>query len=247
MDWRRVMDINLTAVIEGTKLAVQAMKGRGGQILNVGSAAGLYPMQFGPLYTASKGGVVMFTRALLGLKQMGIRANALCPECQDGMPEAGWNDSNLSAKQIEAKVQERQLAALKRERALAYARTQQQLKRTSPKPVLPLFIECEVEKAHWGWSYMERWSSARPWESRIFENHSAFKDVADVSKSVDVSTTRNAKDTSSEPKHGNDTFAIREVHSVQQLYHKHIRWNRPWFSCIKASGGADGRHHRGCK
>ncbi|KAG0573072.1 hypothetical protein KC19_VG146300 [Ceratodon purpureus] len=42
-------------------------------------------------------------------------------------------------------------------------------------------------------------------------------------------------------------FAIREVHSVQQLYHKHIRWNRPWFSCIKASGGADGRHHRGCK
>ncbi|KAG0595579.1 hypothetical protein M758_UG178500 [Ceratodon purpureus] len=30
-------------------------------------------------------------------------------------------------------------------------------------------------------------------------------------------------------------FAIREVHSV------------PWFSCIKASGGADGRHHRGCK
>ena len=41
------------------------------------------------------------------------------------MPEAGWNDSNLSAKQIEAKVQERQVAALKRERALAYARTQQ--------------------------------------------------------------------------------------------------------------------------
>jgi hypothetical protein len=74
----------------------------------------------------------------------------------------------------------------------------QQLKRTSPKPVLPLFIECEVEKAHWGWSYMERWSSARPWESRIFENHSAFKDVTDgqVSKSVDVNTTRNAKDTS---------------------------------------------------
>jgi hypothetical protein len=37
--------------------------------------------------------------------------------------EAGWNDSNLSAKQIEAKVQERQVAVLKRERTLAYART----------------------------------------------------------------------------------------------------------------------------
>lgn len=81
VDWRKVMDVNLTAVIEGTRLAVQAMKGRGGgQILNIGSAAGLYPMQYGSLYSASKGGVVMFTRALRGLKQMGIRANVLCPE-----------------------------------------------------------------------------------------------------------------------------------------------------------------------
>jgi hypothetical protein len=42
---------------------------------------------------------------------------------QDEVTEAGWNDSNLSAKQIEAKVQERQVAVLKRERTLAYART----------------------------------------------------------------------------------------------------------------------------
>lgn len=31
------------------------MKGRGGLILNIASAAGLYPMQFGPIYSASKG------------------------------------------------------------------------------------------------------------------------------------------------------------------------------------------------
>ena len=49
----------------------------------------------------------------------------MCCTAQDGLTEAGWNDSNLSAQQIEAKVQERQVAALKRERALAYARTQQ--------------------------------------------------------------------------------------------------------------------------
>lgn len=79
-EWRKVVDINLTAVIDGTRLAVQAMKGRGGLILNIASAAGLYPMQFGPIYSASKGGVVMFTRALLGLKKLEIRANALCPE-----------------------------------------------------------------------------------------------------------------------------------------------------------------------
>ncbi|KAG0624469.1 hypothetical protein M758_3G250400 [Ceratodon purpureus] len=80
VNWRKVMDVNLNAVIEGTKFAVQAMKGRGGQILNIASAAGLYPSQFGPLYSSSKGGVVMFTRALVGLKKLGIRANVLCPE-----------------------------------------------------------------------------------------------------------------------------------------------------------------------
>lgn len=75
--------------------------------------------------------------------------------------------------------------------------------RASPKSVLPLFIECEVEKGHWGWSYMERWASARPWERRIFENNSALKDGVDghVSRSVDRSGTRNVRDTSSDPKH----------------------------------------------
>jgi len=41
------------------------------------------------------------------------------------LTEAGWNDNQLSAQQIEAKMQERQVAALKRERAMTYAKTQQ--------------------------------------------------------------------------------------------------------------------------
>jgi hypothetical protein len=36
-----------------------------------------------------------------------------------------WENDDTSCEQIEAKVQEKQVAALKRERALAYARTQQ--------------------------------------------------------------------------------------------------------------------------
>lgn len=44
---------------------------------------------------------------------------------QDGLTEAGWNDNQLSAQQIEARLQEKQVAALKRERAMMYAKTQQ--------------------------------------------------------------------------------------------------------------------------
>ncbi|BBN17225.1 prostaglandin reductase 3 [Marchantia polymorpha subsp. ruderalis] len=83
--WRRTMDVNLSAVIDGTRLAVQTMRRtkQPGVIINVASAAGLYPSIAMPIYSASKAGVVMFSRSLGGLKREGIRVNALCPEFVD--------------------------------------------------------------------------------------------------------------------------------------------------------------------
>eukprot|EP00850_Spirogloea_muscicola_P016453 SM000133S26819 [mRNA] locus=s133:198414:204707:- [translate_table: standard] len=80
--WRTVLNVNLVAVIDGTRLAVRAMKEKAhkGVIINVASAAGLYPIPNGPIYSGSKGGVVLFTRSLAHLRKDGIRVNALCPE-----------------------------------------------------------------------------------------------------------------------------------------------------------------------
>ncbi|KAL5541104.1 hypothetical protein UlMin_043390 [Ulmus minor] len=80
--WRRTVNVNLVAVIDCTRLAIKTMQAakRPGVIINLGSASGLYPMYNDPIYSASKGGVVMFTRALLPLKRQGIRINVLCPE-----------------------------------------------------------------------------------------------------------------------------------------------------------------------
>ncbi|KAG2255212.1 hypothetical protein Bca52824_074506 [Brassica carinata] len=63
-------------------MTIKAMKGKQkpGVIINMGSAAGLYPMSFDPIYSAAKGGVVLFTRSLAHLKRQGIRINVLCPE-----------------------------------------------------------------------------------------------------------------------------------------------------------------------
>ncbi|KAG0601071.1 hypothetical protein M758_11G081700 [Ceratodon purpureus] len=77
--WRKVIEVNLIALIDGTSKAIQEMKERGGLILNLGSAASFIPVPFGPIYSASKGGVAMFTRSLAHLG-MGIRVNSLCPE-----------------------------------------------------------------------------------------------------------------------------------------------------------------------
>ncbi|KAH7440639.1 hypothetical protein KP509_03G003500 [Ceratopteris richardii] len=80
--WRRVLDVNLIALIDSTRLAIQEMLkgGHGGTILNVASAAGLYPSPDAPVYSSSKGGVALFSRSLVALRKKGVRVNAICPE-----------------------------------------------------------------------------------------------------------------------------------------------------------------------
>lgn len=77
--WRKMLDTNLTAVIDGTGKAIQAMKEQGGLILNMASSSSFMPSHVVQVYSASKAGVAMFTRSLAHLG-MGIRVNALCPE-----------------------------------------------------------------------------------------------------------------------------------------------------------------------
>jgi hypothetical protein len=80
--WKRTVNVNLIAVIDCTRLAIKTMETtkKPGVIINMGSASGLYPLYSDPIYGASKGGVVMFTRSLVPYKRQGIRINVLCPE-----------------------------------------------------------------------------------------------------------------------------------------------------------------------
>ncbi|KAH9656101.1 PKS ER domain-containing protein [Citrus sinensis] len=80
--WRFTLDVNLIAVIDCTQKAIGIMQAakKPGVIINMGSSAGLYPMYNDPIYSASKGGVVLFTRSLTPYKRKGIRINVLCPE-----------------------------------------------------------------------------------------------------------------------------------------------------------------------
>ncbi|OMO63203.1 Alcohol dehydrogenase superfamily, zinc-type [Corchorus olitorius] len=80
--WRQTINVNLIAIVDCTRLAIKTMQAlqKPGVIINLGSSAGLYPMYMDPIYAASKGGVVMFTRSLVPYKRQGIRINVLCPE-----------------------------------------------------------------------------------------------------------------------------------------------------------------------
>ncbi len=91
-DWKLVIDIDLTAVIDATRLAVREMRraGNAGAIVNTASLIGLWPMPDAPIYAAAKAGVVNFTRSLGYLvDESNIRVNAICPELVD-TPMALW-------------------------------------------------------------------------------------------------------------------------------------------------------------
>jgi NAD(P)-dependent dehydrogenase (short-subunit alcohol dehydrogenase family) len=80
----RVMNVNLGGVVLGTRLAIPALRRRGGgAIVNTASMAALFPMADDPIYSATKAGVTMFTRACARLAEEGIRVNAVLPGLVD--------------------------------------------------------------------------------------------------------------------------------------------------------------------
>ncbi|HEY1852175.1 MAG TPA: SDR family oxidoreductase [Candidatus Binataceae bacterium] len=92
--WRRVIEIDLFAVILGCHLAAPLMDPKGGAIINTASMAGLYPYKEDPVYGAAKAGVVNFTYSLAPwAAKRNIRVNCVCP---------GVVDTPLVRKGIEA-------------------------------------------------------------------------------------------------------------------------------------------------
>lgn len=78
-DWAIVMDVNLKGPFFMAQAAIPQLSD-GGSILNIASDAGLVGNTGAAVYSASKGGLVLLTKALaLELAPRRIRVNALCP------------------------------------------------------------------------------------------------------------------------------------------------------------------------
>jgi NAD(P)-dependent dehydrogenase (short-subunit alcohol dehydrogenase family) len=80
-DWDKVIQINLTATFDVTRLAVPHLKqSAAGVIINISSVAGRFGYANRCAYSATKWGLIGFTKTLsIELGQYGIRANAILP------------------------------------------------------------------------------------------------------------------------------------------------------------------------
>ncbi|XP_010279173.1 PREDICTED: protein IQ-DOMAIN 1 [Nelumbo nucifera] len=78
--------------------------------------------------------------------------------------EVEWSGGSDTMEEILARIQQREEAAVKRERAMAYAFSHQWRANSNQNQGQ---FPYGLANANWGWSWMDRWIAARPWESRV--------------------------------------------------------------------------------
>lgn len=82
-NWRKITSVNLDGVFLGTKYSMELMQNTpGGSIINISSAYGIVGNPGSAAYCASKGGVILFSKAsALEFAKLPnpIRVNSVCP------------------------------------------------------------------------------------------------------------------------------------------------------------------------
>jgi NAD(P)-dependent dehydrogenase (short-subunit alcohol dehydrogenase family) len=79
-DWDLVLDVNLRGAFLMSRAAIPHLVTSQGSIVNVASDLGLIGLAVHAAYCASKGGLVLMTKAMaLDLAPHGVRVNAVCP------------------------------------------------------------------------------------------------------------------------------------------------------------------------
>ncbi|KAG4390127.1 hypothetical protein GLYMA_06G232400v4 [Glycine max] len=103
----------------------------------------------------------MITEARIKQKRL---ENQLKLEAKIHELQVEWSGGSETMEEILSRLHQREEAAVKRERAMAYAYSHQW------RPNCSQYLghaTYSLGKESWGWSWKERWVAARPWEIRV--------------------------------------------------------------------------------
>jgi meso-butanediol dehydrogenase/(S,S)-butanediol dehydrogenase/diacetyl reductase len=91
-EWRLLQDVNLSGPWFLMQAALPHLEESGGNVVNLASAAGVTGQAYTAAYCASKGGLVLLTKAMaVEFAGRGVRFNAVCP----GMVNTPLNDFDM--------------------------------------------------------------------------------------------------------------------------------------------------------
>jgi NAD(P)-dependent dehydrogenase (short-subunit alcohol dehydrogenase family) len=95
--WSRVLETNLSGPYLVSRLAIPAIRSRGGgSIVNIAAVAGLAGQRGAAAFAASKGGLIALTRSMaLDLAPDRIRVNAICPGTVESGMTRGQDGGSL--------------------------------------------------------------------------------------------------------------------------------------------------------
>jgi 3-oxoacyl-[acyl-carrier protein] reductase len=98
--WQKVIDVNLTATFRATRAALpKMMRARFGRVINVASVAGLRANPGQANYSASKAGVIGFTKTVaVEVARRGVTVNAVAP----GLIETAFTEEVLEGEMAKA-------------------------------------------------------------------------------------------------------------------------------------------------
>ncbi|WP_158887838.1 SDR family oxidoreductase [Amycolatopsis anabasis] len=141
----RQLEINVRAVIHGTKEAVRRMRPRGGHIVNIASFAGKIPVPGGATYAATKHAVVGFSESTrLELRGSGIEVSCVLPGVVRTELTAGLADVAILRSVGPEDVAAAIVAALRKPRFDVYVPRRlgalERSARLAPRPVAEWFM-----------------------------------------------------------------------------------------------------------
>ncbi|KAJ9190343.1 hypothetical protein P3X46_001559 [Hevea brasiliensis] len=152
--------------------------------------------------------------------------------------ERGWCDCLGTVDEVRGKLQMRQEGVIKRERAIAYSSQQQSRSCASParrtNKSASSVKNQRLDDSSLGWSWLDRWMAAKPWENRLMEEIHTESEIPFSRKSEDnIASIYSYSST-------NDSVKVRKNNASTRIFPKRLVVRQ--MTCSSSAPSSESHH-----